>query len=176
MLMKRPCFLFLLLISAGCLTPRYSSITNPGVDFSHYRTFYCSECLDTMDPTKPRYDNAENRRLIKDAIQEELENRGYIFLEEDPDLLIEFDFIIKEHIDTVVQRTTSYRYWKGFDTDTYNYKVGTLIINMIDTDMEIIVWQGSAESFLDLDPDEFRGNVKKVVKSIYKKYPFKMIQ
>ena len=170
--MKRPYFL-LLLILGGCLSPQYTSQVNPGANFSKYHTFYCSECLESIDHLRPSYDNADNRRLIRDAIQKELENRGYIFKEDQPDLLIEFDLIIEEHIDTVVQRTTNYRYWRGFDEDTYNYKVGTLIINMVDNEEGIVVWQGGAESFLDLDPKQFESKVKKVVKSIFKNYPYK---
>jgi len=127
-----------------------------------------------MDAKRPRYDNQENRRIIRDAIQKELEDRRYIFLEEDPDLLIEFDFIIEDHIDTVAQRTTSYRYWKGFETDTYNYKVGTLIINMIDNEQGQVVWQGSAESFLDLEPTTVKNRIDKVVNRIFRNYPYKM--
>jgi hypothetical protein len=126
-----------------------------------------------MDSTRPRYDNEHNRRLIRDAIQSELENRGYIFQEYDTDLLVEFDFIIEDHIDTVAQRTTSYRYWRGFETDTYNYKMGTLIINMIDNSEGFVVWQGTAESFLDLEPDNVKKNVQKGVKRIFRAYPYK---
>jgi hypothetical protein len=129
-----------------------------------------------MDPKRPRYDNEENRRIIRDAIQKEMEDRGYIFLEEEPDILIEFDFIIEDHIDTVAQRTTSYRYWRGFEMDAYNYKVGTLIINMIDNDKGQVVWQGSAESILDLEPTIVKKKVSKVVKGIFSNYPHKMEQ
>lgn len=174
--MKRPYFFVLIFVLSGCLSPKYSALINPGVDFSKFRTFYCSDCLETMDTKRPRYDNEENRRIIRDAIQQELEDRRYIFLEENPDLLIEFDFIIEDHIDTVVQRTTNYRYWRGFETDTYNYKVGTLIINMIDTEKSQVVWQGRAESFLDLEPSSVKKNVVKVVKRIFRNYPYKMEQ
>ena len=174
--MKWPYFshAILLLMVSGCLSPRYSSLVNPSADFSKYRTFYCSECLETMDSRRPGYDNPENRRLIRDAIQKELEHRGYTFQEDHPDLLVEFDLIIKEHIDTVVQRTTNYRYWRGFEADTYNYKVGTLIINIVDYNEGIILWQGGAESFLDINPADFESSVNKVVKSIFKKYPYKI--
>ena len=125
-----------------------------------------------MDHTRPRYDNEENRRLIRDAIQYELESRGYIFLEEDPDIVLEFDLIIEAHVDTVTQRTTSYRYWRGFEVHAYNYKVGTLVINMIDYDQGQVVWQGSAERLLDIEPDRAEEEINKVVNRIFRKYPF----
>ena len=174
--MKRPYLFFSLLLLCGCLSPRYSSLINPTADFSVYKTFYCSDCLETMDRTRPRYDNEHNRRLIRDAIQKELEDRGYIFQEYDTDMLVEFDFIIQDHIDTVAQRTTSYRYWRGFETDTYNYKVGTLIINIIDNYQDVVVWQGTAESFLDLEPEKVEENIPKVVKKILQNYPYKAEQ
>lgn len=172
--MRRPYFIILVIVLNGCLSTRYSSRVNPTADFSKYKTFYCLECLETMDLMRPRYDNQENRELIRNAIQHELENRGYIYQEDSPDLLLEFDFIIQEHIDTVVQRTTNYRYWRGFEADTYNYKVGTLIINMIDNKQGIVVWQGSSESFLDLYPEDVKKKVPVVVKRIFKNYPYKV--
>ena len=45
---------------------------------------------------------------------------------------------------------------------------------MVDNQQGMVVWQGGAESFLDLNPKNFEAKVGKVVKSIFKKYPYKI--
>jgi len=165
-------FLAFAFLLCGCSGAKYSTVTNPNVDFTHYMSFYCADSLEDISTKMPRYDNRENRILIKEAIIKEMENRNYIYQENGSDLLVEFIILIEIKIDTVGQRTTDYRYWRGFETVAYNYKVGTLLINLIDKEEGILVWQGSAESVLEKEPKNEEKRLTKFVRKIFEKYPF----
>ena len=77
-----------------------------------------------------------------------------------PDLLVELVIVIKNKIDTVAQRTTDYRYWQGFQTDFYNYKVGSIFINIIERKKGEIVWQGRADSVLEQYPKNLKNRIE----------------
>ncbi|MCH7512806.1 MAG: DUF4136 domain-containing protein [Bacteroidetes bacterium] len=169
--------LLILLISslftlAGCSNPKYTASVSPLADFARYETFYCADCLEGIDHRMPRYDNEEIRRLIRDALISEMESRNYEMQETYPDLLVELVIVIKNKIDTVAQRTTDYRYWQGFQTDFYNYKVGSIFINIIERKKGEIVWQGRADSVLEQYPKNLKNRIEQIVEKIFKKYPY----
>ena len=124
----------------------------------------------------PRYDNEGNRNLIKAAINRELTDRGYSSVKESPDVVVEYLISIENKIDTISQRTTNYRYWAGFETDMYNYKKGTIFVNMIDSESGMLIWQGSAESVLDKDPKDVEKKISKFIEMIFKDFPSKVNQ
>ncbi len=169
--------LLILLISslftlAGCSNPKYTASVSPLADFARYKTFYCAEYLEGINPAEPRYDNEEIRRLIRDAIISEMESRNYRLQDTDPDLLVEFVLIIQNKIDTIAQRTTDYRYWQGFQTDFYNYKTGTILINFVEKTKGELVWQGRADSVLEHDPKNLKKRLAQIIKKIFIKYPY----
>ena len=164
------------LVLGSCSGSTYSSRINPRTDFDQISTFYCSECLGNIDTKLPRYDNPRNRELIREAINKEITARGYVINESESDLLVEFVVIIELKMDTVSQRTTNYRYWKGFETYPYNYEYGTMFINLVDRQSGELVWQGQAQRVLDKEPKNVEKRISKVVKEIFKMYPHSRIQ
>ncbi len=169
--MKRAVILFIIL--SGCVNAKFSSLQNPQFDFSKISTFYFAQCTDEVISNMPRYDNKKNRELMRTAINKEFINRGYIFQEDFPDVLVEFVILIENKIDTVAQRTTNYRYWSGFETDVYNYKKGTIFVNMVNTENNILIWQGSAESVIDKEPKSVEKNIVKFIERIFRDFPIK---
>ncbi len=167
--------LLLIFVLLGCQNVKYSSIKNPVTDFSKIATFYCGECEGIVVSNMPLYDNQANRNLIQTAIVKELTDRGYSFVKDSPDMVFEYLISRENKIDTVSQRTTNYRYWAGFETDMYNYKKGTIFVNMIDSGGTLI-WQGSAESVLDKDPKDVDKKISKFIEMIFKDFPPKVDQ
>jgi hypothetical protein len=165
--------LAVLLFLSGCVNANFTTLRNQQYDFSTVTTFYCAECADEIVSSMPRYDNKKNRELIRSAINSELVKKGYVFEEDTPDVLVEFVILIENKIDTVSQRTTNYRHWQGFETDVYNYKKGTIFVNVVNTENNTLIWQGRAESVLDKDPKNVEKNISKFVQRILRDFPIK---
>ena len=162
-----------LMLLTGCMGTRYNHMQDPRFDFEDVETFACAECLEEVVTKMPRYDNEENRNLVRNAIIDNMTNLGYTYSEDDPDILVEFVISIESKVDTVVQRTTDYRYWNGLETVPYNYKKGTIFVNVIHSEKNTVVWQGSAQQVLDEDPRNVEKKISKFVAGIFEEFPFK---
>ena len=166
--------MFSLLVLIGCTTPKYSSLTNPNVDFEKYTTFYCINCLDAIDTKIPRYDNVPNREALRAAIQNEMEKRGHLQQEESPDLLVLLEIHVEDYVDTTANTIPSYRHWKGREVVAYNYRTGTVKISLVDRVESTLIWQGSANGILDKEPQKSVQRIDKAVEKIFNGYPIQI--
>ncbi|MDQ3394501.1 MAG: DUF4136 domain-containing protein [Bacteroidota bacterium] len=66
------------------------------VDFSKFKTFYWVEDLDNNKEGHPLLNNSLNTKRIKNAITSEMEGRGYILSNENPNLLVNFNIVVEE--------------------------------------------------------------------------------
>jgi len=98
-------------------------------------------------------------RYFKDAVDREMQSRGFVYDEDDPDLLVNFFSNVREVTD--VRRSPSasfgygyygYRYglygaWPYYDDsiDVVRYKVGTLNLDIVDGERMQLIWEGVAE-------------------------------
>lgn len=144
------CFLALLL--AGCASgPTIVANTNPGTDFSAFKTYNFFQPLGTdraggvRTPLSSRLVSSMNRALI---------SRG-MSLDDEPDLLVDFVVSTEDRIDVRTTPTHSVHrsHWnRGFSTwPTYNttvrqYTEGTLIIDLIDPATNTLVGEGAAQN------------------------------
>ncbi|MDH3926235.1 MAG: DUF4136 domain-containing protein [Xanthomonadales bacterium] len=143
---------FLVLLLAGCASgPTIVANTNPGTDFSSFKTYNFFKPLGTdraggvRTPLSSRLVSSMNRALI---------SRG-MSLDEDPDLLVDFVVSAEDRIDvrTTPSHTVQRSHWnRGFSTwPTYNttvrqYTEGTLIIDLIDPATNTLVGEGAAQN------------------------------
>jgi len=173
--MKRPFLFSLLLLLMGCTVSKYSSLVNPNIDLNQYRTFFCLNCIETADSKIPLYDNIDNRKALRAAIQNEMEKIGYVQQEENPDLIVLLEFYVQDFVDTTGRNTTSYRYWQGREVIAYNYKMGTVKVSLVDRVESTLVWQGSANGILDKEPKRSNQRIDKAIKMIFKEYPIQAV-
>ncbi len=171
--MQKSIVFLLVLILFGCVGTKYSAKQDPTADFSQIQTFFCTECAAEVISMQPRYDNLQNRTFLREAIIAEMVKRGYASTDENPDVLLEYVITVENKVDTVVQRTTNYRYWRGFEIDAYNYKKGTIFVNMINPESGLIMWQGRAESVLDREPKNQEEKIVDFVERIFEYFPVK---
>ncbi|HEX9707593.1 MAG TPA: DUF4136 domain-containing protein [Steroidobacteraceae bacterium] len=96
---------------------------------------------------------------FKNAVNREMQKRGYAYDEKDPDLLVNFFANVRDVTD--VRRTPNfsagygyygYRYglygaWPMYqeDVNTVHYKVGTANIDIVDAERMQLIWEGVAE-------------------------------
>lgn len=119
------------------------------------------------------FNNESARKMIKDAIQYELDARGYNMKDSTADMLISF---------YILERADSLRTTNGF-VEVMGDKVlteenvswtpvepGTLIINIVDKDSLKMVWQGFASGILKPEDLNDQSKVRQAVSSIFSKF------
>lgn len=136
-------------------------------DFSVYKTFNWSADIDNQKDSHPILDNSLVRKRIKNAIRSEMEGRGYV-MSENPDLLINFHMVIEER--TGYTTIPSYNYWWRDNVRPYNYKEGTLIIDLIDRRQNQLVWQGYTDGIAHQNPEKMEERIRSAISLIFQAY------
>lgn len=168
----------------ACATtgPDYRIDYDESANLAQYRTYGFPEELGT--------DRAGYSTLIttyfKDAVNREMQERGYTFAEDDPDLLVNFFANVRDVSD--VRRTPrlslgygyfGYRYglygaWPFYDDDlsTVHYKVGTANIDIVDAERMQLIWEGVAEGRITReDMRNPERAISEVVGELFQRFP-----
>ena len=139
-----------------------------------YQTFGWIPSTDIETRNNPIYYNELNDKRIKNAVATQLESRHYHYSEK-PEMLIHYHIIID---DKTIVRTDPYGYyygpyWMRTHVNIYEYREGTLIIDIMDAATNSLVWRGWATSFLkDKDPEKIEVSIADAVRMIFSKYPY----
>jgi hypothetical protein len=172
------------LLQACASGPTLRAEANPSLDFAAYSTYGFFEPLAT---DKAGYSSILTERL-KVAAQRELDQRGYVYTEANPDLLVNFYFNAqeKQYVSSTPSATPYFGYrvgyydpWAGWgatygtpDVQTYYKTEGTLTIDLVDAGRKQLAWQGSASGTIS---DKVRQNpgpvIDSVVAQIFTQYP-----
>jgi len=166
--------LFGLLLASCGTTVNVSSDYDRANNFSNYKTFTVYDIK-----TKGQVSSLNADRIVN-AIKSEMTRKGFVESSTNADLQINALTFLKDK-QAVTANTNyygyggdyrSYGYWGagiGGSTsyDTYNYKDGSLIIDIIDSKTKKMVWTGTGNAEIDKapkNPDEFiSGAVKKIL-------------
>jgi len=164
----------LMLASCGT-TVNVSSDYDRANNFSGYKTFSVYDLK-----TKEGQVSSLNAERIVKAIRAEMTKKGFTESSSNPDLQVNAMTFLKDK-QSVTANTNyygygggyrSYGYWGGgvggtTTYNTYNYKDGSLIIDIIDSKTNKMVWTGTGNAEIDKapkNPDEFiAGAVTKIL-------------
>lgn len=145
-------------------------------DFDQYTTFYWSDDFQLENgengEEEPLFYNTLVKKRLKNAIQSEMEGRGYVLSSDDPDLLINSQVVVQEKN----AYRNNYPYYYGYYPFGYNnipvrnYKEGDIVIGLIDKDQRQLVWQGYASGVLDTSTKDRDEEIRKAVSLIFAKY------
>lgn len=151
-------------------------------DFSAYETYAFADELGT---DRAGYSTLITRHF-KQAVNHEMQSRGYRYSETDPDLLVNF-FANARDVTTVRSRPRmyvsygyfGYRYgmysaWPLYadDVDTVHYRVGTANIDIVDAERNQLIWEGVAEGRLTREVMENpQPAIVSVVAELFSRYP-----
>jgi len=170
-------------VLSGCATrPDTRTDYDRTADFSSFETYGFPEELGT--------DRAGYSTLItthfKQAVHKEMQSRGYRFVEDDPDLLVNF-FANVRHVTSLRPRTNvwvgygyyGYRYgmytaWPLYAerADTVHYRVGTANIDIVDAERKQLIWEGVAEGKLTREMMENpQPAIEEVVAELFSHFP-----
>jgi len=161
----------LALLLSGCASgPTIVANTNPGTDFSAFKTYNFIQPLGTdrsggvRTPLSSRLVSSMNRELI---------SRG-MSLSDSPDLLVDFVVSAEDRIDIrqtpthTVHRShwnRGFSTWPTYSTTVRQYTEGSLIIDLIDPATNTLVGEGGAQQrigntdFTQQQIDEIVGKV-----------------
>lgn len=168
------------LLAACSNAPIVRSDYDPRADFASYRTFAFMEPLGT---DRAGYTTLLTERL-KRAASLQMESRGYVFDEKNPDLLINFQSHVQSRTEYVGPPPMMWGYgygygfyggWPGyaFGPDVIQYNEGTMKVDLIDTKRKQMVWEGSGTSILN-NPEQTISDtaIQNMIASIFARYPF----
>ncbi len=175
------------LFATGCASTAHVE-KDKAADLKRYKTYSWVEHTESKNVKADHRDDIVDKN-IRNAVDEQLQKKGYVQSSTSPDLLISSDLLVeknqKENRDAVYTDpyTRSYynartgRYntfyfpsqFAGYDSYSTTVKEGTVTVTLIDARTDKAVWQGWATRELN------RGNVTskdidKNVSSIFKKF------
>jgi len=140
--------MLLIVIPACCFlscTPTSQVFTDydRSANLDEYTTFGWTFTNSIEYKNNPIYYNELNDKRIKYAVATQLESRHYTY-SENPELVIHDHIIIE---DKTVVRTDPYGYyygpyWTRTMVNVYEYREGTLIIDLMDVQTNSLVWRG----------------------------------
>ncbi|MCP4311820.1 MAG: DUF4136 domain-containing protein [Bacteroidetes bacterium] len=158
--MKR-IFILLALVSAVIFTSCGASVRiyTDLEDSAHFESYKTYTFLDFTDGNKKTITGMELER-IRIAFAREIEQRGFRFSEEQPDVTIQITVYHKQSMDH------SYYYYPP-----RSYMERAIAVDMFDVQMQKHVWHGAAVGELAGDPADRAENFPKVATAIFEKYP-----
>lgn len=144
------------------------------IDLSAYRS-YDWKMFDAPESAQhPLYDNELNNKRIRTAVEKAMNSKGYRQVSESPDLYIHYHIVIEDK--SVVIRESDLHnyntYWLGLDTNAYQYKEGSLIVDLMDARTNELVWRGWAVAILeDLNPKNAEQRLDRTIERIFEGLP-----
>lgn len=173
-----------LLVLAGCASgPRVASQADPGADFSRYRSFafYTPLALEQNG-----YTTITSNR-IRAAVRSQMEARGYVFDEGNPDLRVNLNAYLQDKTRVTTLPEVDYDYYYSYRargyvavpywrdrTDVRQYTEGTLNVDLVDARLKQLVWEGIAVGTVGrADPQRRGEQIDTAVAAIFASYPYR---
>jgi hypothetical protein len=174
------------LLAAGCASgPDIRADYDKSADFGKYRT-YGFVAPATNDTTQFK---SLAQQSMQSAAVREMESRGYT-RSDTPDLVINFKGKLEEKTD--IESTPApyygpgwgyggwygapyggYGMYGGTEVTTHRYKVGTLVMDVVDREKRQVVFQGGIESVVTNEMLQNReAAITAAVAHIFSRYPF----
>lgn len=159
----------------GCSSIAVKQTYDPKVDLTGIKSYAWLEKPNQM-PANAKDALANNSLLdkqIKKAVNVQLISLGLQMEKEHPDILITYHAGLDDKID--FQTIGGFHRNRFWDEPVYvdEYTEGTLIVDLLDSNSNDIIWRGIAVAKLDetAKPEEVEKTLSKAVEKIFKKLP-----
>lgn len=167
----------------GCATTQRPDIRvqqAPEAAFSSYSTFGFPEQTGT--------DRGGYSTLVTDyfkqAVRDQMQLRGYRYVEENPELLVNFYANVRERTEVRSRPGSAFGYYGyryglydawplyGNDVETVTYPVGTANVDIVDAKRKQLIWEGVAQGRVrDADMDRPKETIASVVVQLFERFP-----
>jgi Domain of unknown function (DUF4136) len=160
-------FAMLVFLSAASFAQQVKTDYDRNVSFSQYKT-YSWQKVSTKDPLWVD--------RIKNAVNADLATKGWTQVPSGGDISLVAIGATKNQqtLDTFYNGFGGGWRWGGFGnatTTTDTYQVGTLVLDMFDTQTQKLIWRGSASDTLSNKADKNIKNLDKGVQKMLKHFP-----
>jgi hypothetical protein len=174
------------IVAAGCASgPTVRSDYDKSADFARYRTFGFIDQAGGPGDSK-----SLAMKTLEAAATREMEARGYSYAAENPDLLVNFNGKLEDRTDVqsvpgpTYGPTWGYGGWYGApyggwgvsastQVSTRHYKVGTLVMDLVDRERRQVVFQAGLERTVTKEMQQNRDKaLNEAVAKLFSAYPF----
>lgn len=160
-------FLFLCCLTAGCGSPARTSVDfNPNADFGRYRTY-------SWRPGTPAPSSLMDERIVS-SVNRELQRKGLSRVASGGDLKVTYHVSLERRLDVFSWDYLDGPYW----TDTWSMRTevreipeGRLIVDLIDSRRNQIVWRGVATDVLTSSETDMESRIGDVTSEMFEEYP-----
>jgi hypothetical protein len=148
---------------------------DPRANFSSLQTY--AWLPDLQATTDPRLDSKLLDRRVREAVDRHLAAKGYRKVDDDaPSFRVAYQVYVLRQSQTVSEPVGpyTYRWWGGMGpTYTYQYDEGTLAVDVIDPQTNVLMWRGSASAIIDprASIKEREERIDRAVGSLLEKFP-----
>ena len=160
----------------ACATMTVSSHVERGLDFAQYRSYNWGP-PDRLPTGDPRLDsNPFFQDHLQGAVEKQLAAKGFErSTSGKPDLLIHYHASINRRINlTEVDRDYGYCYDNDCRARVIEYEAGTLVLDIVDTRTNRVIWRGwaqdSVEDVLD-NEDRMARKINEAVRRMLERLP-----
>ena len=165
------------LVMSGCSSVNTTFDYDNNADFSMLQTFaWMPRDINTAGSAQQaQEDNTLFTNRLKNAVNTNLEAKGYSINTTDPDFVIQFHTGVQDKVNVTNWGYTYGPYWGpwGESVDVSQYSEATLIVDFVDYVTKSIIWRGTAQKALSTDPnpDKVDENLQKSVDKLLLKFP-----
>ena len=173
-------------LMTGCSSISIISDYDTSADFSKFNTYNFKRAEAPPD-NYPVVMNELNQKRVEKYVDEQMSLRNYS-KSDNPDLWITYYVRVEDK--TRVESTTYgdpyhrsyygpqyYGYYYGYnhtwtEVEEVNYKVGTLIVDLVDAKSNELVWYGAASKTLEENKPNPDKTIEEAIARMFYKYPF----
>jgi hypothetical protein len=154
-----------------------------GVNWTKYKSFDFYQVDASGDTVSAQF--AAGIDVLKQAIAQEMKQRGYVQTASQPDLLINIGLVVKEQVQT---RQTDWRTdgatrymgqrnytWKSEEIEVGRYREGTVTVHVVDAARKQMVWKGGAKGIIPDKQKQLPALAAEAMKELFSKYPGKVL-
>jgi len=157
----------LLMVASLAIAQDIKTDHNHSVDFAKYKTFTWIK--------EPKTGNPLMKERIVDAVNRELQAKGLRLVASGADLGISANTATKEEhtLDSFYGGFPGWRwhhYWDG-PVVVETYEVGTLVVDLFDTETKQVVWWATASDTISDKPEKNTEHLNKAVEKMFKDFP-----
>ena len=180
-----------LLFLISCSGIKVLSDYDKTVDFTKFKTYQYHGWADNSDKIMTPFD----KERIEQAFADEFNKRGLKYVKENGDLLVVLHIVTEQKQQTTASTTSTgvgyggyggyggyYGYGPGWGWgggmgtstttySTYDYTVGTLVVDVYDAAAKKLIWESSGSGTIDDNPQTRDKNIPKSVALIMQPYP-----
>lgn len=176
-----------LLILNSCSSLSVTADSDKSVDFTKFKTYSYYGWADNSDKILNQFE----KERIEKAFSNELTKRGLTYVESAGDLVVTLYIVTEQKQQTTATTTGMYTGYGGYygygprygwgggmsttSYNTYDYTVGTLVIDIYDDGGKALIYESVGKGTIDENPKAREKNITHVAAAMMKAYPVKPI-